>query len=60
MAERIAEGRRASAITRRRGAEKRRREMSMLIKKNAVLMALNIIMRLCRLSSLDNPILLYN
>lgn len=40
-ADRIAEGRRVSAITRRSGAENRSREINMVIKKNTVFTPLN-------------------
>jgi len=46
MVERRAEGRSASAITRRTGAEKRRSDITMVIKKNRVLKPLIILLDL--------------
>lgn len=51
----MAEGRRASAMTRRTGAEKRRREMSMVIRTNTVFTTLTTLLDF---SSFDeNPII---
>lgn len=57
-ADRKAEGRRASAITRRMGAENKSRDMNMVIKKNRVLIHLGITGAafFSDLSSLVNPI----